>query len=286
MDSSISGPSTPAKASTTPLPDRPKWSDVTTARFWNYWSTKTHAHSQYFTNQVGAGVAEFARRAGILYGNVLDYGCGPGYLIRHLLGRSVDVNAFDFSAEATAAANAIYQGEVRWRGARSSESLPTPYPPESFDLVFCVETLEHVLEPQLNETISELRRILRPKGNIIVTTPANEPLEDSSIYCPFCNSEFHEWQHQRSFTPDFMQELLQRHGLAIPFCAAIDFARFQEVPSFPMLPAMSVQNLVEWSGDRSRRLFDRLLPRPPYAGRVFTHGVRPGPHLCAIAKKA
>jgi 2-polyprenyl-3-methyl-5-hydroxy-6-metoxy-1,4-benzoquinol methylase len=44
-----------------------------------------------------------------------------------------------------------------------------PQPDESFDAILCFETLEHVSKPQ--EFLVALRRVLKQKGEIIITTP-------------------------------------------------------------------------------------------------------------------
>lgn len=46
---------------------------------------------------------------------------------------------------------------------------PLPFPDESFDLVWSSEVIEHLEQPQ--RVLAELRRVLRPGGDIILTTP-------------------------------------------------------------------------------------------------------------------
>jgi ubiquinone/menaquinone biosynthesis C-methylase UbiE len=47
---------------------------------------------------------------------------------------------------------------------------PLPFPDNAFDLVTCIETLEHIRDVQL--ALSEIRRVLRPGGRLAITTPA------------------------------------------------------------------------------------------------------------------
>jgi len=51
---------------------------------------------------------------------------------------------------------------------------PLPLDDNAFDLVLCTETLEHVRDTQL--FLSEIRRVLRPGGELAVSTPANTRL--------------------------------------------------------------------------------------------------------------
>jgi ubiquinone/menaquinone biosynthesis C-methylase UbiE len=46
---------------------------------------------------------------------------------------------------------------------------PLPFADNEFDLVTCIETLEHVRDVQL--ALSEIRRVLRPGGRLALTTP-------------------------------------------------------------------------------------------------------------------
>ena len=49
----------------------------------------------------------------------------------------------------------------------SREALP--FDPGSFDLVLCSEVIEHLYDPDF--AIDEFKRVLRPNGRIIITTP-------------------------------------------------------------------------------------------------------------------
>jgi SAM-dependent methyltransferase len=44
-----------------------------------------------------------------------------------------------------------------------------PFPPESYDFVFCLELLEHLLQPF--GTLTEIHRVLRPGGVLILSVP-------------------------------------------------------------------------------------------------------------------
>src|SRR5258708_1082902 len=90
------------------------WTPEAVGRFWDYWSARVDFHDEYFTLQVGRGISYFASLAGILKGKVLDYGCGPGYLLDRLLEQSAEVAALDFSQEAVQQVNARHAGNPRW----------------------------------------------------------------------------------------------------------------------------------------------------------------------------
>ena len=103
-------------------------------------------------------------------GTALDLGCGDGRLTAELDAR--ELTAADVSAVA------LERAARRLPHARVVELEPDaalPLADNSFDLVLCAETIEHVRDVQL--FLSEVRRVLRPRGRLALTTPAARPLE-------------------------------------------------------------------------------------------------------------
>ncbi len=52
-----------------------------------------------------------------------------------------------------------------------------PFPDEHFDVVLCMSVLEHLEDPRRG--ITEMRRVLRPGGRIIVSVPFLFPMHDA-----------------------------------------------------------------------------------------------------------
>lgn len=268
---------------------RTTWSDDDVRRFWDYWSQRPDFQSEYFTAQVGAGVAGVAEHAGVLQGDVLDYGCGPGHLIPHLLARGANVAAVDFSPASVEAVNQRFKGEPHWQGAVPAKGLPTSFAAGAFDLVTCVETLEHLNDDFLDAVVTELHRLTKPGGAAMITVPHDENLAAGATYCPFCDSEFHHMQHQQSFTAERMRSLLEKHSFKVRFCQPLDFARFQNQRPIAAgsLPGR-LKDVLTWRGrtlrDRVLGALDHIAPRPFPSQRVVRAALRRGRcHLCVIA---
>ncbi len=92
-------------------------------------------------------------------GRVLDAGCGVGNLLERLTapGKAIGV---DFSL-----------GMIRAASRRSpsvllGDSMKLPFRDESFDLVLARSLLHHL--PNIERGISELARVLRPGGQLVV----------------------------------------------------------------------------------------------------------------------
>ena len=273
------------EATTTELSTISEWSPEAVSRFWDYLARRHDLHTDYFTWQVGAGVAKFAEVAGVLSGRVLDYGCGPGFLIGHLLASGVSVTALDFSNESVDNANQRFCGQRGWEGAIVAKSIPTLLDDDRFDLVFCIETLEHLSHDALLSVVTELHRLLRRGGALIATTPFNENLRRSFVYCPFCSTEFHKVQHQRSFTIESMEVLLAEHGFEIRFCKNLNFANFQRKRSWRPLSDVSFNHVKESFRHNWCALLDHAFPISFPHGRAFKLMAQEGPHLCALAIK-
>lgn len=98
--------------------------------------------------------------------SVLDLGCGDGQYLPLLLEHCDRVLGADRSGVAL---------ERAARRAPSAELSPVgedsrlPIGDNAVDRVWCVDTIEHVVDTQI--FLSEARRVLRPGGRILVATP-------------------------------------------------------------------------------------------------------------------
>jgi SAM-dependent methyltransferase len=95
---------------------------------------------------------------------VLDAGCGSG---RNMvdLARWGTVTGVELSAAAAEAARGRHVGEVV-----EGSVLEMPFAPASFDLVVCLDVIEHLQDDRA--ALRELRRVLAPGGALLVTVPA------------------------------------------------------------------------------------------------------------------
>lgn len=209
-----------------------EWDEVKSARLNNWSSGWSALQDDYFSKQVGSAVIRLAKAFGRLHGRVLDYGCGPGYLIDCLFGERFSCEAMEFSIDAVYNVNRRFRENPLWKGARLFKGGPLPYEDGCLDFIFCVEVIEHVLPKHMSPMLRELRRILKKTtGTLLVTTPCNENLDRSMACCPECGCVFHKVQHVSSFTPTSLQDLMERHGFKTQQCAPIDFCRLQNFPS-------------------------------------------------------
>lgn len=103
---------------------------------------------------------------------VLDAACGEGYGSHLLAAKAAEVNGIDVSFEAIAHAQSRYSApNLEFIEA---DCCKTPFADSSFDCIISFETLEHLQDQQA--LLSEFRRILKPTGFLIISTP------DKAIY--------------------------------------------------------------------------------------------------------
>ena len=100
--------------------------------------------------------------------HVLDVGCGEGRFAAELAQAGMSVVGVDVAEEPLRRGRARHPGldlrrvpaEGRW-----------PLPDASFDVVWAGETIEHVADTA--GWLSELWRVLRPGGTLLLSTPAH-----------------------------------------------------------------------------------------------------------------
>jgi SAM-dependent methyltransferase len=102
------------------------------------------------------------------HAKLLDAGCGSGRTLDEL-ARYGSAYGIDSSAWALAAARGRGHRQVR---LASLERLP--YPDATFDVVTCLDVLEHL--PNDERALVELRRVTTPGGHLLLTVPAYQAL--------------------------------------------------------------------------------------------------------------
>jgi SAM-dependent methyltransferase len=128
---------------------------------------------------------------------VLDAGCGVGYgsallaeRARRVVGVDLDRGAIDYARGRYAAPNVEFA---------VGNLLALDLPDASFDVVCSFETIEHVSDR--DRYVREMRRVLRPRGTYLVSTPRADETTDRPA------NPHHTVEFSR---PDF-EAFLRRH---------------------------------------------------------------------------
>ena len=117
-------------------------------------------------------VEQIAREAGADLGSLeraLDFGCSSGRVVRVLAAAypAIEWHGCDPNGPAIDWAR-VHLPEVRF--LQSPTEPPLPYPRTYFDLAFAISIWSHFGEPAAAAWLSELARVIRPGGLLLLTT--------------------------------------------------------------------------------------------------------------------
>ena len=106
----------------------------------------------------------------LVTGNVLDAGSGNSGWSKDMFGNQCSLITFDQFNDV----NIDISGDLT--------KLSSYFTPEQFDVVICMEVMEHVAQPF--KVIEEIRAVLKPGGILLATTPFEHGLhgEDYGDY--------------------------------------------------------------------------------------------------------
>ncbi|MBN1819774.1 MAG: methyltransferase domain-containing protein [Prolixibacteraceae bacterium] len=128
-------------------------------------------YKKYFTDGVESAqwlVDHLSKHVTLEGLKILDWGCGPGRLVRHLplLTESCEFYGSDYN-----------QKSIEWCKDNLSEisfnlnplNAELPYPDNFFDIIYGYSVLTHLSEEKHREWYAELFRVLKPGGILFLT---------------------------------------------------------------------------------------------------------------------
>lgn len=152
-------------------PEGPNADDAELAKFdasaGAFWDPHGEFRPLHWLNPVRTGFVE--ERVALQGARVLDVGCGGGLLAEALARAGAQVTAIDLApgmievARLHASASAL---AIDYRLGSAEELLTEA--PQGFDVVTCMEMLEHVPEPAA--MVRTLAGLLKPEGSLFVST--------------------------------------------------------------------------------------------------------------------
>ncbi|KRG79496.1 hypothetical protein ABB30_00720 [Stenotrophomonas ginsengisoli] len=139
--------------------------------------------------------------------DVLDVASGEGYGSAMLASRARSVCGVDISQEAVDHAASRYAALSNLTYMQGSAAA-IPLPDDCVDVVVSFETIEHLMEQE--EMMAEIRRVLRPDGVLVMSSPNKEVYSDRAGY----HNDFHV---KELYQAEFLS-LIGRHFPAFRLC--------------------------------------------------------------------
>jgi 2-polyprenyl-6-hydroxyphenyl methylase/3-demethylubiquinone-9 3-methyltransferase len=113
-------------------------------------------------------------RVGLSGKRVLDVGCGGGILAESMAGRGADVTGIDMGAAPLEVARLhLLETGLQVDYRQTTAEAMADAEPASFDVVTCMEMLEHVPDPA--SVIDACARLVRPGGRVFLSTINRNP---------------------------------------------------------------------------------------------------------------
>lgn len=225
----------------------------------------SHLSYQYVFSLVFSVLDKYARRKC----NVLDMGCGVGWLLKKELDLRCDTYGIDLAIPGIK----IVKARLKEANLIASDANHTPFKDETFDLITCTWLLEHVKKPE--ETVAEVSRMLRKGGLAIFMSPSGELTQTREKSPDFTVVEKFGEEHFWEFSPIGLQALLQKSGFRIKERRGIYRFHFFNLFTFPVFKLISnalahpnsetkssnlVENDNEQGLERLVRVIERLAP--------------------------
>ena len=169
-------------------------------------------------------------------GKILDVGCGDGYITSLFFEKFKDVVGIDISETAIKIAREKNPGVTF--AVASCTNLP--FSDESFDTIVASEVIEHLNYNDGKSFLKEARRVLTPKGRIIISTP-----NLSNLYMKYLQVISKNPEHLKEYTKKEFIELLSAHfrilylnsgvslPISFPFAGALPIiGKFIKMPKY------------------------------------------------------
>ncbi len=192
--------------------------------------------NKYFTSKVKKHISSDDK--------ALDLGCGNGVFLAILASRCEKIVGIDISADMLSDCSKTLErlgiANVKLINA-TSEKIPLP--DNEFDVIFLVDVIHHI--EQLQESILEIYRVLKPEGKLLVF----EPNKYNPLLAFLCFLDRNEWgalrlgsmkRYRQLFEPYFNIYSMEYNGLLIGPDSKINC----KIVDFLNLPI--VRNLLGW----------------------------------------
>jgi len=105
---------------------------------------------------------------------ILEVGFGTGLSFLNLSDIYSEIYGLDLTADVSEVAGVFEPYGLRL-DLRNGNVLAMPYPEKTFDTVLLISILEHLRPEELEAAFREIRRVLKPGGQVVYGVPVEKP---------------------------------------------------------------------------------------------------------------
>jgi len=105
---------------------------------------------------------------------VLEIGFGTGLAFLNLCDMYEEIYGLDLTAD-IAEVQSLYNGLGVKTSLKQGDILAMPYEENYFDTVLLISILEHLKPNELEQAYKEVKRVLKPGGQMVYGTPVEKP---------------------------------------------------------------------------------------------------------------
>jgi ubiquinone/menaquinone biosynthesis C-methylase UbiE len=130
-------------------------------------------YHKYYTGSIDTAnwlADQFRKHTNLKDKRILDWGCGPGRIIRHLptlIGNGCEYYGTDYNIESIDWCSKNLTG-IHFN--KNSLNAQLPYHDNFFDVIYGISVFTHLSEKSHYDWYNELYRVLKPEGIMFLTT--------------------------------------------------------------------------------------------------------------------
>jgi ubiquinone/menaquinone biosynthesis C-methylase UbiE len=165
---------------------------------------------------------------------VLDIACGRGELVVHSALRGATAVGLDYAEAATKLTKRVLETLPEETQARTGvvwmDGTRLGFPTASFDVIFMVDYVEHLYPHELDRSLDEAYRVLKPSGRLVIHTAPNSILAHKTwpYYIRHIHRGVLRMARAVNFKDKFINEMMLPKGQAFPLEGDYDHVHVNE----------------------------------------------------------
>lgn len=188
-----------------------KWTHESVKDFWD--GVSVQWPDEYAGLFCGKHIVRFAQKHIKLDGDILDFGCGRGYMFTYLKNPAAKLYIADQSPEEVKYAKELLSSQSNFVGGEVISPTFFEKFHNHFQVIFLSEVLEHVLPEDLPEFIKNIYGLMKDQGYLIIAVPNRPDSNRLDSLCPNCGAIYNMAQHHTAWTKEKLDTYLASVGL-------------------------------------------------------------------------